>query len=151
MKISAPSNPAPPIESFGGIEGIRVVLTSFYKKVFLDPMIGYLFREQSMAQLIDRETQWTAKSLGINIEYEGQSLATAHQKHPIRHGHFHRRNQLLLQAIQQHQLPQECVQWWMNHSEAMQKAILGRAHQDPSCEKTSNTHSHEKNKLWRTP
>ena len=135
---NSPQQTIPSIEAFGGLDGIKKVLLAFYRRVFTDPMIGYLFQKQSMEQLVERETQWTAKALGVKIEYQGQPLAKAHQKHPIRRGHFHRRNQLLFQTLEEQNLPKECILWWKQHSLAMERAILGQAHHDQACEQTAN-------------
>lgn len=129
---------SPPIEDFGGLEGLKEVLTEFYDKIFTDPMISYLFQGQDKALLVERELEWTAKALGYPIEYKGKGLAKAHQAHAIRRGHFFRRNQLLLQTLEQKSLPPECIEWWMLHSAALEKAILGRAQGGQACEETAN-------------
>ena len=128
----------PPLSDFGGLEGIRAVLTDFYERVFRDPMIGYLFAGQARERLIARETEWTARALGASVSYQGRSLARAHQAHPIRRGHFYRRNQLLFQSIEEAQITPEAAAWWREHSQALEGVILGRARADKRCEQTSD-------------
>lgn len=137
----------PSIERFGGIEGIRTVLTEFYDLVFLDPMISYLFVGQDKKLLIEREVEWTAKALGYPIEYKGKGIAKAHQAHSIRRGHFFRRNQLLLQTLEKQALPTECTEWWMQHSAALERAILGRAQGGQACEETANGEGEQQDSL----
>ena len=145
MSISHFSEKKPPaIERFGGLEGLRAVLTEFYGLIFADPMISYLFIGQDKDLLIERELEWTAKALGYPIKYKGKGLAKAHQAHSIRRGHFFRRNQLLLQTLQNRTLPEECIDWWMQHSAALEKAILGRAQGGQACEETANGEGEQK-------
>ena len=139
----------PPISSFGDISGLKQILTDFYCKIFEDPMIGYLFRNQDKERLIERELEWTLKALGEEITYQGRPMAKAHQAHPIRRGHFHRRNQLLEQTLIDHQISSESIAWWMNHSRSMENAILGRARMDDRCEKTADGSSNSSPSLWR--
>ncbi len=139
MSASSPDQKnMPNIELFGGLDGLRKVLIEFYERIFKDPMISYLFAAQNKALLVERELEWTAKALGYPIEYKGKGIARAHQAHAIRRGHFFRRNQLLLETLQSQALPKECIDWWMEHSAAMERAILGRAQGGKACEETAN-------------
>ena len=128
----------PPLSSFGGLDGMRETLEHFYRRVFSDPMIGYLFTGQDLQRLVTRELEWTARALGVDVAYQGQPLARAHQRHPIRRGHFHRRNQLLLESVEQCGLPPEVSLWWRAHSVALESAILGSVVEDVGCERAAN-------------
>ena len=128
----------PPLSSFGGLDGIRTILEYFYRRVFSDPMIGYLFVGQDLQRLVTRELEWTASALGVAIDYRGQPLARAHQRHPIRRGHFHRRNQLLLESMEACGLSPEASLWWRAHSLALESAILGQVAEDGDCERAAN-------------
>ena len=130
--------PPPPLSSFGGLDGMRATLEHFYRRVFNDPMIGYLFVGQDLQRLVTRELEWTARAVGADIDYQGQPLAQAHQRHPIRRGHFHRRNQLLLESVEQCGLPPEVSLWWRAHSVALESAILGSVVEDVDCERAAN-------------
>ena len=122
----------------GGLEGIRGHLTEFYQRVFKDPMIGYLFIGQDQDRLIEREVEWTARAFGAEVPYEGRPLRQAHAKHPIRRGHFFRRNQILLDTLTSRGAPQALIDHWMEHSRALEASILGRAAGVAGCEVTSN-------------
>ena len=129
---------SPLIERLGGLEHLKKILTDFYSRIFKDPMIGYLFHKQDINRLIERELEWTARLFGDRtLSYQGRPLKDAHQKHPIRRGHFHRRNQILRQTLHAHQLDTELIDIWMKHSESMISTILGSAQYDPKCEQTS--------------
>lgn len=141
----------PSLDSFGGLGGLREILTDFYSRVFSDPMIGYLFYNQDSHRLVERELEWTARSLGQDIKYQGKGIAAAHQRHPIRRGHFHRRNQLLEDTIKDHDLPDSCLAWWMAHSQSLEAAILGSAQSDPRCEMTADRSPNGQPTLWIKP
>ncbi len=122
-----------------GGERLREILTVFYQEVFADVMIGYLFAKQDQAKLIQREWEWTAKFLGAkDIEYQGEALGKVHQKHPIRYGHFHRRNQILLKVLRRMQVDPKIIDFWMDHQNRMINTILGKAQEDTHCNKTAN-------------
>ena len=150
MKFTSPplTQSAPTIEAFGGEAGLRRVITDLYDRIFRDPMISYLFAGKDPQTLIEREIEWTAKALGAPVKYQGRSMAQVHQKHPIRRGHFHRRNELLDQAMAAQQLPEHCVHWWRAHSRALESAILGKARIDQRCEQTANQSEKSESPLW---
>ena len=87
--------------------------------------------------------------MGVEIKYTGRPLAKAHQSHPIRRGHFHRRNYLLKETLIEHQLSESVITWWMHHSQSLEKAILGRAQTDQRCEQTADGSGGESLTLWR--
>jgi truncated hemoglobin YjbI len=137
----------PPLSSFGGLDGLRSTLEHFYQRVFNDPMIGYLFVGQDQQRLIDRELEWTARALGVALDYQGRPLARVHQRHPIRRGHFHRRNQLLLESIEQCGLPSDVYRWWQAHSASLEVAILGSASNDTRCEQTADEENQDEEEM----
>ncbi len=125
-----------------GAERLRAIITQFYENVFNDVMIGYLFIGQDQQRLIEREIEFSAQMLGAKeIIYQGQPLAQAHQKHPIRYGHFHRRNQILLNTLKQMNIDQRISDFWLAHQQKMQYTILGKASHDPHCHQTSQKDS----------
>ena len=126
------------LETLGGLKGLREILSDFYQRVFNDPMIGYLFVNQDKKRLIERELEWTARLFGASdVIYQGRPLKKAHRAHPIRRGHFHRRNQLLKQTLIDRSIDQEIQERWMAHSESLINTILGKASVDSTCEQTS--------------
>ncbi len=112
-------------EMLGGEAPLRAILVDFYNVVFDDVMIGYLFAKQDKNRLIEREYEFTARSLGADVEYQGRGMRAAHAKHPIMRGHFNRRNVLLEQAMDRHQVPFEVKSAWMGHARALMRAIVG--------------------------
>ena len=128
------------LEKLGGISELKSIMTEFYTRVFRDPMIGYLFQRQNIAHLIERETEWTARLLGAShLKYQGLSLREAHAKHPIRRGHFHRRNQILFEVLKHRNVAEDVIDYWMDHNQKMIGSILGTAQDATNCDKVSVT------------
>lgn len=122
-------------ERLGGEAPLRAILEDFYRRVFADPMIGYLFVGQDPARLVELEFQLTAKMFGAPVAYTGRPLRAAHAPHAIRRGHFHRRNQILLDTLRDHGVPQPIVDGWMSHARALERAILApRDRADRACD-----------------
>lgn len=107
----------------GGEAGIRAVMTDFYDAVFADVMIGFFFRHADKQRLIDKETEFSARMLGGDVEYTGMSLPKAHGKHPIMGGHFMRRLQLLKEAMDKHDLPQPVRDAWVQHTHELRRQV----------------------------
>lgn len=122
-------------EQLGGEARLRLILADFYRRVFADAMIGYLFAGQDPARLVELEFQLTAKMLGAPVEYSGRSIRAAHEKHAIRRGHFHRRNAILSETLADHGVPAAVVEAWMGHSRALERAVLApAARADSACD-----------------
>ncbi|MCA9546756.1 MAG: group 1 truncated hemoglobin [Myxococcales bacterium] len=110
----------------GGEPALRTILEDFYGRVYRDAMIGYFFTPHDQARLVQRELEFTAQVLGArDIPYTGQGMRAVHAKHPIRRGHFHRRNRILEQTLRAHAVPEPVFQAWMAHARQLEVAILG--------------------------
>lgn len=114
-------------ELAGGADGIRAVLRTFYASVFADPMIGFYFRGQDPARLIEREYELMAEHFGApGVTYTGRALDRAHARHGIFRGHFDRRTVLLAKALEVHAVPSAVRDAWLAHTQAQRDAITGR-------------------------
>jgi len=113
----------PLYEQAGGAEKIRAVLTDFYEMVFVDLMIGFLFKGSDKARLVEHELGLTLRALGADVPYTGRPLAEVHARHPILGGHFMRRRKLLADAIERHALPDDVRDAWLAHTDALRSVI----------------------------
>jgi hemoglobin len=113
-------------EQLGGAAVLQTILEDFYRRVFADVMIGYLFAGQAPERLVRLESQFTARMLGAtDVAYEGRGMRAAHAKHPIFRGHFHRRNKILEETLADHPVPEPVRTAWMAHARRLEAAILG--------------------------
>jgi hemoglobin len=120
-------------ERAGGEAALRPVLQDFYDRVFADLMIGYLFKGQDKARLVQRELEFTARLLGADVPYAGRPMREAHAPHPILPGHFRRRNKILEETLEAHGVPDEVREVWMRHSRGLEAAIVSPPRRGEEC------------------
>lgn len=112
------------VEQAGGLPGLRRVIEHFYAQVFVDPMIGFYFRDQDREHLITRELELIAEHLGApGVLYTGRPLDRAHARHRIFRGHFDRRTRLLEQAMEACGLPEPVRVVWLAHTASLRGQI----------------------------
>ena len=117
-----------------GADPLRTILTDFYDRVFADPMIGFFFIGQDKARLIELEWQLTARILGAKLPYQGRGMGAAHRKHAIMRGHFMRRNTLLEDTLDAHEVRGEIRERWMQHARDAERAIIGKRPRGGVCD-----------------
>jgi hemoglobin len=111
-------------EKAGGMDGLRAVLGDFYDAVFDDVMIGFHFRNANKERLIQKEAELAARMLGASdVKYTGKPLRQAHAPHPILGGQFERRLQLLREAMEKHNLPEDVRTEWVAHTQALRSQV----------------------------
>src|SRR5678810_974589 len=78
-----------------GGDRLRSVIAEFYRRVFADVMIGFMFQGKDRQHLIDREWELVAALLGApGVTYTGRPMRAAHAQHAIFGGQFERRLQI---------------------------------------------------------
>lgn len=86
-------------ERIGGQPTIESLITSFYKKVFTDPVLGPFFVHTSLEKLTRMQQQFFSIALG-GPEPEGDiSLLAAHQGRMIEKHHLRRFSEHLLSTL----------------------------------------------------
>ena len=120
-------------EKAGGEAALRRILGDFYDRVFADVMIGFFFRDQDQARLVELEYQLTAKTLGADVEYRGRSIRQAHGNHAIMKGQFLRRNRILEETLDAHDVDPAVRAAWLEHSRALEAAVVGTVTDSPHC------------------
>jgi hemoglobin len=121
-------------EQLGGEPALRAILTDFYDRVFADLMIGYLFRGQDKARLVQLELEHTSKVLGGPHAYTGRTMQKAHSTHRILLGHFRRRNKLLEETLDAHGVPEAVREAWLAHARALEAAVVGPVRRGTHCD-----------------
>ena len=94
-------------EAIGGEPRVREVLQRLYDRLFVDPIVGFLFDGKDKARIVEQQLAFTCRFLGGPQTYDGLPLPQAHANLPLLPGHFDRRHRLLAQVLEECQVPLE--------------------------------------------
>jgi hemoglobin len=111
-------------DQVGGEFSLRLIVHDFVGRLFVDTMIGYLFRSADITRVREMEYQFAASHLGGPVAYQGRPLAAAHHAHHILEGHFARRLQILKDVLIEHRCPPQVFDHWVKHTESLKSKIL---------------------------
>ncbi|MGD0675297.1 MAG: group 1 truncated hemoglobin [Polyangiaceae bacterium] len=114
-------------EAMGGEPAVRSVLQSLYDRLFIDPMVGFLFEGKNKAAIVEAQVAFTSAFLGGKARYEGKPLPEAHAALPLLPGHFDRRHRLLEEVLAVHGVPAEVRRLWLQIDEALRTSVLATA------------------------
>lgn len=113
------------VEQVGGEPGIRAILEDLYRRLFADPMVGFLFAGHDRERIVAVQTQFTRRLLGdTSAGYTGKSIPDAHAALPILPGHFDRRHKLLADVLREHGVPEEAREAWLRLDRGLRTAVL---------------------------
>jgi hemoglobin len=117
-------------DRIGGDE-LRRVIEDFYRRLFADPMIGFLFEGKNQPRLVQKEWEMTARLLGATeVRYTGRPMPEAHAKSPILGGHFERRRKILEETLADHGVDAEVREAWLDHTRALRPQVTADAGAD---------------------
>lgn len=106
------------------VDQLRTAVTEFYRRVFDDVMIGFMFAGKDRARLIQFEVELAANIVGIpGIPYTGRSMRAAHAQHTIFGGQFERRMKLLKDVLEEQGFDEEARRTWLAHTESLRSQI----------------------------
>jgi hemoglobin len=114
-------------EATGGEDGVRAIVTSLYDRIFVDPMIGFLFAGKDRAHIVEQQVAFTCRFLGGPQRYEGKPLPEVHARLPLLPGHFDRRHQLLAEVLDERGVPDEVKRVWLRIDESLRPSVLAAA------------------------
>jgi len=107
-----------------GGDRLREVITEFYRRVFGDVMIGFMFARAERQRLIDKEWELVAALLGApGVKYTGRPMRAAHAQHTIFGGQFERRLQILRDTLAAYDVDPEIREAWIAHTESLRAQI----------------------------
>ena len=113
-------------EVIGGEAELSAIMEDFVARVFSDVMIGFFFRNADQARVAKMETLFAARMLGArDVKYTGKSIRDAHASHPIMGGQFMRRQVILRQTLEDHNVPNEIIERWLRHNESLRGQVTG--------------------------
>jgi hemoglobin len=111
-------------EAIGGEPRVRAVLQALYDKLFIDPMVGFLFAGKDKAHIVEQQVAFTCGFLGGPQTYSGLPLPRAHANIPLLPGHFDRRHRLLGQALDECGVPEDVKRVWLQIDDALRPSVL---------------------------
>ncbi len=112
-------------EEVGGLERLEEMMREFYRRVFDDLMIGFLFAGSDFEQIVEAQVQYMRARLGNEkVEYTGKPIRRAHQKHPILVGHFDRRHQILKDVLEDYEVPEHVFDAWVELEQALRDLVV---------------------------
>jgi hemoglobin len=111
-------------EAVGGEGAVRSVLSSLYDRLFVDPMVGFLFESKDRAHIVEQQLAFTCRFLGGPQRYDGKALPAAHAALPLLPGHFDRRHHLLEIVLDEHGVPDEVKRAWLRIDESLRSSVL---------------------------
>jgi len=111
-------------EAVGGEDRVRAILESLYARIFVDPMIGFLFAGKDRGHIVEQQVAFTCRFLGGPQRYEGKALPEAHARLPLLPGHFDRRHHLLALVLDEQGTPDEVKRAWLRIDESLRPSVL---------------------------
>jgi hemoglobin len=116
-------------EAIGGEERVRAVLQALYDRLFVDPMVAFLFAGKDKQHLVEQQLAFTCGFLGGPQRYVGKPLPEAHASLPLLPGHFDRRHRLLEIVLQEQGVPEEVRRAWLRIDEGLRSSVLASGEQ----------------------
>jgi hemoglobin len=111
-------------EAIGGEARVREVLQALYDRLFVDPMVGFLFAGKDKGRIVEQQLAFTCRFLGGPQRYEGKPLPEAHASLPLLPGHFDRRHRLLQTVLEELAVPDEVGREWLRIDESLRPSVL---------------------------
>lgn len=111
-------------EAIGGEEKVRAVLQALYDRLFVDPMVGFLFEGKDKARIVEQQLVFTCSFLGGPHRYQGKPLPEVHAVLPLLPGHFDRRHRLLEQVLEEQGVPVDVRRAWLRIDESLRLSVL---------------------------
>ncbi len=109
----------------GGEAVLSEIIHDLYERLFADMMIGFFFQPHDKSRLIQSQYDYLNAHLGDRGGvYEGPSIRRAHDLLPILPGHFDRRHQILVDVLQDHQVPAHVQEAWIEFDLSLRDLVV---------------------------
>jgi hemoglobin len=114
-------------DALGGEPRVRDVVQALYDRLFVDPMVGFLFEGKDKAHIVEQQVAFTCRFLGGPQVYAGKPLPIAHANLPLLPGHFDRRHRLLEQVLEAQKVPVDVQRVWLQIDQSLRQSVLASA------------------------
>lgn len=108
----------------GGEAAVRAVLRALYDRLFVDPLVGFLFEGKDKARIVEAQVALTCAFLGGPQRYAGRPLPEAHAALPLLSGHFDRRHWLLAETLRACNVPEFAAAEWLRVDQSLRASVL---------------------------
>ena len=109
-----------------GVDKITTIITEFYNRAMVDPIIGHFFFQRDHKQLLKGQLAFSIAMLGGPKRYRGRSVLQIHQPLPIRNAHFNRRLTMLRELFTQFQVDTTSSKKWLAAEEKLRSTIVSQ-------------------------
>lgn len=107
-----------------GKENVVAIMTEFYKRAAEDSLIGQFFTGKNMDDITNKQTAFVINMMGGPKTYAGAPLDIAHEEFSMSNTHFDRRQLILREVIDAHDLRRVEADEWIILEENFRKLII---------------------------
>lgn len=111
------------IDDLGGPAKLRRIIADFVDRICDDLLIGFFFDRADRERLKEMEFKFAGSHLGLPVVYDGRPLKDVHAEHPIKGGHFARRQKILQEVLEDHGVPAHVATHWLSTNEKLRPLI----------------------------
>jgi hemoglobin len=113
-----------PFERVGGREMLMTISKKFYDKIYSDPWLKQYFKNTKQSTIESQQVDFMTGALGGPKIYCGRTPTDAHLHINITEEVFQARKQLLIEALEEANAPQELKDRWLKVDDAFKGAML---------------------------
>ena len=103
---------------------ITKAVAEFYRRAFLDVMIGHFFYKSDIEHITTQQILFASAMFGGPTSYQGLPLKAAHKPFLIRPVHFNRRQVLMRETLVDLELAPDLCNAWLAVEEQFRKIVL---------------------------
>ena len=112
------------VERVGGPSGLRRILTRFYQRLAVDPMVAHHFAGHDLDRVIDGQLAFLRKAFGDTAEFTGRHPRDAHRDlAPILRGQFDRRLVVLEEVLVAEGVAEADRSTWLGIERSMRASV----------------------------
>ena len=118
--------PADPVlwQQLGGDQVIRAVLTTFYQMVYADTELAPFFERVTMERIIGKQFAFLKQNILGEPVFLGEKPRNTHNWMVINDALFDHRQNLMLNAMRAHHLPEPLIARWAQYEEQFRVEIV---------------------------
>jgi truncated hemoglobin YjbI len=106
-----------------GEDRVRAIVGALVRRMAGDFVTGFLFEGRDHERIVRHELELARAHLGGPQAYGGRPLGAVHRPLKINRGHFRRRLSLLALVLEEHGVPADVAQRWIDHEAALEPVV----------------------------